>query len=459
MPTVSFLQLTFQLIVMALASAYAHDARADTDLLNTRQQGSFVRYSGCFGTINWQSSPTSFNLTVAFSRRPDNGIIPCSAACSTSRHFILWDQECFCAPSITINTTTGYIPQLSEWEATEGDCWRLCRDEPGVTCGGSARAAFYEHTDPPTVQNPGIEPVQGFHWWGCFADFTPDRVLRRFAGASNDMTPTKCAGMCGAEARWVGVEYGRECFCGATIDNSYKTFGRRCGRVCEGDGRWFCGGGGHLTVYERDGARGDGDPVGGYDYLGCYRDRVNGTRTLANGPNSAADMTLEKCAERAESGNWKYFGVEFGRECWTGNSLSSEIITDRCNQPCAGNGGQACGASDKLNLYIQRNRPSRVCSAASTPDVDSLACGIRGFPVPAGSRPVTSTETTAARCAAACASATGCSSSVWDKLSGVCRLYDTGVWASIGDNVSTAGSDFKHVIAHDAGCWVCQDTS
>lgn len=46
MPTVSFLQLTFQLIVMALASAYAHDARTDTDLLSTRQQGSFVRYSG-----------------------------------------------------------------------------------------------------------------------------------------------------------------------------------------------------------------------------------------------------------------------------------------------------------------------------------------------------------------------------------------------------------------------------
>lgn len=78
----------------------------------------------------------------------------------------------------------------------------------------------------------------------------------------------KCVGMCGVEVRWVGVEYGRECFCGVMIDNSYKMFGRRCGRVCEGDGRWFCGGEGYLMVYERDGVRGDGDLVGGYGYFG-----------------------------------------------------------------------------------------------------------------------------------------------------------------------------------------------
>lgn len=36
-------------------------------------------------------------------------------------------------------------------------------------------------------------------------------------------------------------------------------------------------------------------------------------RILVNGLNSVVDMMLEKCVERVESGNWKYFGVEFGR--------------------------------------------------------------------------------------------------------------------------------------------------
>ena len=151
-----------------------------------------------------------------------------------------------------------------------------------------------------------------------------------------------------------------------------------------------------------------------------------------------------------------------GRECWTGNNLNplQTLASDpsTCNRQCAGNGGQICGGPDRLNLYIRRGQPGKVCQRVANPDVDTLACGIRGFAPPAGARPATPTVDSAAKCAAACAAATGCQSSIWNKTTGLCRIYDVSVWLSIG-NVAQfgAGRDHKDVFADDIGCWTCQD--
>ncbi|KAK4164346.1 hypothetical protein QBC43DRAFT_353280 [Cladorrhinum sp. PSN259] len=325
-------------------------------ILETRQ-GNFIRYSGCFGSwFEWLSNPAAYNLTLARSG-PDNGIATCSAACPTSAHFILWGPDCFCAPHITIDNTRHYIPELDSWEATEDDCWRFCANEPGASCGGSLRASFYTRTDPPSTQNPGIGPVAGFHWMGCYVDSVPTRNLPRKYGDSPDMTPTKCAQLCPL-SNFIGLEYGRECWCGPVLQYQYRTFLRLCPMTCAGDGSLLCGGRNHLTLYEKDGAPQvpPGGPVGGYNYAGCFTDLVNGTRALSS-VFKTDGMTLELCAQHAAGVNAKYFGVEYGRECWTGNALSStsSAVWDvtECNYPCAANGGQACGAKSRLSLYIK----------------------------------------------------------------------------------------------------------
>ncbi|KAK3986759.1 WSC domain-containing protein [Cladorrhinum sp. PSN332] len=342
---------------LALSTAISIPGNVDIQerTLITRQ-GTFIRYSGCFGSwFEWLSNPSAYNLTLARSG-PDNGITTCSAACPTSSHFILWGPDCFCAPQITIDNTRHYIPELDSWEATEGDCWRYCANEPGVNCGGSLRAAFYARTDPPSVQNPGISPVAGFHWMGCYADAVPNRNLPRKYGDSPSMTPSQCAQLC-PQSNFIGLEYGRECWCGPVLRYNYRTFLRLCPMTCEGDRSLLCGGSKHLTLYERDGAQPvPGSPVGGYDYAGCYTDLVNNTRALGS-VFKTDDMTLDLCAERAAGSGAKYFGVEYGRECWTGNVLSStsSAVWDdaECNYPCAANGGQACGARSRLSLYVK----------------------------------------------------------------------------------------------------------
>jgi len=169
--------------------------------------------------------------------------------------------------NLVIDKTRNYIESLDAWEATEGDCWRRCANEPGVTCGGSMRAAFYERTDPPTPQNPGIAVVEGFHWMGCYADNVPDRNLPYHAQSADDMTPAKCASLC-PQSNFIGVEYGRECWCGPSLLYNYKTFNRLCPMACAGDASSLCGGRNYLTLYERNGARAPDAPVGNYDYVG-----------------------------------------------------------------------------------------------------------------------------------------------------------------------------------------------
>lgn len=54
-------------------------------------------------------------------------------------------------------------------------------------------------------------------------------------------------------------------------------------------------------------------------------------------------------------GRWRYAGLEYGKECWCGNTLgavgSVPVSVDQCNMPCADNATETCGAGLRLNVY------------------------------------------------------------------------------------------------------------
>lgn len=151
-----------------------------------------------------------------------------------------------------------------------------------------------------------------------YADNVPSRNLARKYGDSSDMTPARCSQLC-PQSNFIGLEYGRECWCGPVLRYNYKTFQRLCPSTCAGDAKFLCGGRNYLTLYERDGAQPQPSSVGGYDYAGCYTDNVNNTRALGSVFKSDG-MTLEVCAQHAAAANSKYFGVEYGKSpepSWT----------------------------------------------------------------------------------------------------------------------------------------------
>ena len=108
--------------------------------------------------------------------------------------------------------------------------------------------------------------------------------------------------------------------------------------------------------------------LAGWNYMGCWTEATN-TRAL-NGlllPISAANTNVENCA--AACSNYKYFGVEYGQECYCGNVLnagsvnsSTVLNSNPCNIVCVDNTLEYCGGRSVLNLY----QVAAVLSSSST---------------------------------------------------------------------------------------------
>lgn len=141
-----------------------------------------------------------------------------------------------------------------------------------------------------------------------------------------------------------------------------------------------------------------------YTALGCYTDNVNGKRALSGKSAAADDMSVAKCAIFCSQ--FQLFGVEYGRECYCGNSRdigSTEANPGDCSFPCAANpnGAETCGAGDRLNLYQNVNPSAPLPATLSS--ATSLGCfvdsGNRVFP----NKIISANDMTAAKCAQNCA--------------------------------------------------------
>ncbi|PVH81496.1 copper radical oxidase [Cadophora sp. DSE1049] len=92
--------------------------------------------------------------------------------------------------------------------------------------------------------------------------------------------------------------------------------------------------------------------VGSYNYYQC-RTEGTGVRALSGAASANDLMTIEMCA--ASCAGYTYFGTEYGRECYCGNSFgtgSTVAPTTDCSFTCAGNAYEYCGAGNRLTVYV-----------------------------------------------------------------------------------------------------------
>lgn len=95
--------------------------------------------------------------------------------------------------------------------------------------------------------------------------------------------------------------------------------------------------------------------VAGSTRFGCMKESPKG-RTLWGKATASDDMSLEKCEAACQQ--FKFWGVEYGRECYCGNEFREgtvQVEDGSCNRICAGNPAQLCGASGHVMVY---QRPS-----------------------------------------------------------------------------------------------------
>ncbi|KAK6066430.1 WSC domain-containing protein [Seiridium cupressi] len=182
--------------------------------------------------------------------------------------------------------------------------------------------------------------IGGYKLVGCKAEGAGNRALGAAAYAYDGMTLDKCMSNCTGYSYW-GTEYGRECYCGDSIGSGSSDAPlAECNMACSGDSTEYCGAGNRIEVYMTTATLsvtlGPKATVSPYTRVGCYTE-VSG-RALTGAAFGDDAMSLEMCASKCAS--FSYFGAEYGRECYCGNTLDAQSIKAAdgdCNMVCAGN--------------------------------------------------------------------------------------------------------------------------
>lgn len=126
--------------------------------------------------------------------------------------------------------------------------------------------------------------------------------------------------------------------------------------TCSGNSSLLCGAGNRLSTYfSSDSTKIHSLPsspatVGNYSFMSCTMDNPK----MLSQRQASNTMTVEACAAIAEQGQYAYFGLEYGSECWYGGSLLNTYNVapaSDCSMTCAGNSTELCGNGNRLSLY------------------------------------------------------------------------------------------------------------
>ncbi|KAK4100770.1 WSC-domain-containing protein, partial [Parathielavia hyrcaniae] len=139
-----------------------------------------------------------------------------------------------------------------------------------------------------------------------------------------------------------------------------------------------------------------------YTFSGCYIDNSDGHRALPAASYDDDHMTIASCA--AFCAKYKYFGVEYARECFCDNTISSAATTvdpSQCSFPCAGDATATCGAGDRLSVY-ENTAPSTGPAPAQLDGIPYAGCFHEAPGRVLPSKGISAPDMTTAKCAENC---------------------------------------------------------
>lgn len=248
-------------------------------------------------------------------------------------------QECHCDNYINPTAVGG-----------QRECTWYCGGTNSVSsgnqelCGGLGYISVYNNTDPnfdafgSNVNTAGnaqpYMPAAGFgpNYVGCYTDNSASgRTLTGAALVQNNMTLEICARYCAAGAgyQYYGTEFTTQCYCGNVIDNGASLLtptttptNYTCQMRCGGSGAEICGGPNALSLYNNTAfiPPAHKPSIGKYQSKGCLSDPNTQGRSLQGASTTNPKMTEEMCVKYCLGKRFHYAGIEYGQECYCGNS-------------------------------------------------------------------------------------------------------------------------------------------
>lgn len=302
----------------------------------------------------------------------------CAAACSAFTKFgVEYARECYCGNELNDGSVSTSI----------SECSFDCPGDSSEKCGAGNRLNVY--TRP--VSTPTL--LTTYTSKGCISE--PQNARALAAKTFNDaaMTVELCATGCAGYA-YFGLEYFHECYCSNFIaPGSLPLASDKCSLPCDGNAQQTCGGNWALSLYSFDSASSSSTTTSSsaptattpasstFTADGCYTDSV-ASRALTGAQFFDDGMTVAIC--QSICSNFAIFGVEYGRECYCGNSLnggSVQAASADCYFPCAGDPTATCGAGDRLNLYRKAlTLPSSSSTSSSTTTTEAASTTVRYTP-------------------------------------------------------------------------------
>ncbi|KAI0379894.1 heme peroxidase [Hypomontagnella monticulosa] len=169
----------------------------------------------------------------------------CMANCTGFVYFgTEYGRECYCGDSL----------QPTSQNASLTDCNMVCGGDATEYCGAGNRIELYSTTASQPAPTATLAPkptVSPYVRVGCYTEIPGGRALTGAAYADDAMTLEMCASNCAGFTFWA-AEYGRECYCGNTLDSlSTPAPESDCQTmVCAGDRYEYCGAGNRLELYQ-----------------------------------------------------------------------------------------------------------------------------------------------------------------------------------------------------------------
>ncbi|KAK5999297.1 hypothetical protein QM012_005622 [Aureobasidium pullulans] len=303
-------------------------------------------------------SPTSASVTASDSQSStgttssvsstSSSLAPSAPTSSSSSFSLASSSSSTLSLTASSSTTSSLIPPSSTTSSSTLTSSASTSSSATTTTSSSSTSTA------PTI----VPTISGYAAQGCYNEASNGRALAaRSMTNTTGMTPAMCASFCSSYA-WFGVEYGSECWCGPypRTGSVLQSDNSTCNMLCPGDQTSYCGAGNRLNMYySNNSTKASTDPMnvnvtGSYSFYSCYKDSPRALSVSA----SSDSMSVDACQKLATAGGYTWFGTEYGRECWMGNSLATGTINataSDCNMACNGMPGQLCGGPSRLSLY------------------------------------------------------------------------------------------------------------
>lgn len=164
------------------------------------------------------------------------------------------------------------------------------------------------------------------------------------------------------------MKYTRACLanngCGAGTTVRHFKCNIRCGNVhpcllwpnpCENGGTCTFTGDSHGCMCAV-GWTGHHCEVRGSTYLGCFVDDKNDRDLpeLLLNDHDGTTNDVDSCIALCKNDGYAFAGLQYGKECWCGNSYGKhgiEADVDACAMKCSGNEDELCGGPNRNRVY------------------------------------------------------------------------------------------------------------